>query len=326
MEDVYGTVSRIYEERRKRSRSIDRMRHEEVYAKIPRIEEINKIFTQNSLEMARLAITLNKDDLEQKLESYRVQTEELNREKTRLLTENGYPENYLEPVYSCPICKDTGIDGMKKCSCFNKTVIRQNYISSGVKDILMKENFDTFSLDIYPDEPFSGQRRTPYENAAYTLKKVKEAISKCPDKPCNLVFSGKSGVGKTFFCNCTAKALLDKGLSLHYTSAFKMFNDISQQHFNRNSENVDIEMILDSDLLVIDDLGAEIINSVSKAYLVDIIDQRIRRGRSTVISTNFSIDEIFNEYTERVGSRFAQHYIFLPLYCKDLRMYGNNSK
>ncbi|MBQ9604989.1 MAG: DNA replication protein DnaC, partial [Firmicutes bacterium] len=114
--------------------------------------------------------------------------------------------------------------------------------------------------------------------------------------------------------------LLDKGLSLYYVSAFKLFNDLCDGHFGHKGGYDAGSPVLTSDVLVIDDLGAEIISSVTIAYFTDIINQRTRNGGSTIISTNYSISEIFDKYTERVGSRFAQNYRLFRLYGADVRL------
>ena len=317
MDDIYSAVGRMYEKDRLDNADILERRRREIYKKIPRIHEIDDIFSQISLQMARIALT-NKDAMQEKLEEYKKNIRLLNEEKTALLTENNYSEDYLQPVYTCEKCKDTGVDGTKKCSCFYNRIIMQNYVLSGMSDILRKENFDTFDKEVYSDIPV-GDSISPRENALKIAKKIRKMTDEqSSEKPCNIIFTGQTGTGKTFMCNCAAKALLDKGLSLHYTSAFGFFNNINEKHFGR-SDNDEYTLATECDVRVIDDLGVEISSQITLKYLLDIINQRIRSGRSTIITTNQSLKNLLNNYGDRIASRFIQHYTVLNLYGQDIR-------
>ena len=324
IDKMYNDVSLMYERDRDKNARTEERRRAEIFRKIPRIEEIENFFVNSGVELARIALKAKDPETRRTMTlEYKAKTDDLILEKKQLLRINGYPEDYLDPIYTCPICRDTGNDGMKKCSCFNKRLIESNYAASGVSGLLENENFDSFDLKVFSDKA-EGDRPSPRENAANILACVKDIVSKTDrEHPCSLIFSGRTGVGKTFFCNCAAKALLDKGLSLYYVSAFRLFNDISNSHFDHNKENdgySDTLPVLTCDVLVIDDLGAEIITSVTIAYFTDIINQRIRNGLSTIISTNYLISEIFKTYGERVGSRFAQYYRLFRLYGEDIRL------
>lgn len=318
---IYDNVALMYERDRDKNEKTAERRRAEIYAKIPRVMEIYDFFAESGARLARIALTAHDTETRRKkVLEYKAQTDELNREKSELLRQNGYPSDYLDPIYTCPICKDTGNDGMKKCVCFQKRLVESNYAVSGVSELLEKENFDTFDINVFSDT-VKNEKSSSRENAANILKQLKDITAKTDrEHPCSLIFSGKTGVGKTFFCNCAAKALMDKGLSLYYVSAFKLFNDLSDSHFGHTGGYDSGSPVLTSDVLVIDDLGAEIITSVTIAYFTDIINQRARNGGSTIISTNYTIRELFDKYTERVGSRFAQNYRLFRLYGDDIRL------
>ncbi|MBR6401592.1 MAG: ATP-binding protein [Firmicutes bacterium] len=326
MDDIYSAVGRMYEKDRLQNAETADARRREVYEKIPRIQEIDDTFSKSSIDMARLALTQGGgDSMKQRLDEYKAAISRLNDEKTALLTENGYPADYLCPIYTCPVCKDTGVDGTRKCACFYNRIITQNYILSGMADILRAENFDTFNANVYSDTAV-GNLPSPRENALKIAKKIKQmAAEQSREKPCSMILTGQTGTGKTFMCNCAAKALLDKGLSLYYTSAFSLFNDISDRHFGRSDSDA-YTMALQCDVLVIDDLGVEIGSNITNKYLLDIINQRIRQGGSTIITTNQSLKNLLENYGDRIGSRFIQHYTVFNLYGSDIRVMCAGSK
>lgn len=322
--DIYNQIAIMYENDRADNERKTEQRKQSVYGKIPRIKEIDEELVIQSIELGKIMVggeclTVK----EEKFAEYEKHMKQLREEKEQLLIENNFSKNYLEPIFTCEICKDTGNDGLKKCACFHKRIIEKNYHNSGIETILQTENFNNFRVDYYSKKMMPNMDKSPYEVISETLADAKERIKNVKKLPCNLIFLGKTGVGKTFLCNCIAKELLDKGYTLSYYSAFKMFNDLADCHFNRipNEKIMEIqESIYNADVLVIDDLGSEVLNSVTNAYFFDIINNRLLNNLSTIISTNCTIKDLFDKYGERVGSRFSKNYGFYPIYGNDLRM------
>lgn len=316
MEDLYSAVARMYENDKQKNAAEYIRRHSEVYKKIPRIKEIDCIFDESSIEIARLA--LNKtDDIEQKKEEYRQAIRALTAEKHSLLAENGYPQDYLDAIYTCSECRDTGLKDNKKCRCFLHRMVMLNYKYSGVEDILKRENFDTFDPQVYSAKK-TDNRPSPRENAEDVKKHLDKIIAEYPQKPMNIIFAGPTGTGKTFLCNCMAKKMLDMGYSLYYTWAYALFTDLADMQFGRETET-DKGLIQGCDILIIDDLGAEIPTKITPNLLLSLIEQRSRYGRSTLITTNCSIDMLFKNYGERIGSRFVKDYKIFNMYGDDIR-------
>lgn len=243
--------------------------------------------------------------------------------KTALLKSAGFPADYLEPVYECPDCKDTGYIKGQKCHCFKKAVSRLLYSQSNLSGILSLENFDTFSVDYYSKnfiDPKSGRSaRDIIEDAFLTCKEFVRTFGK---EHKNLFFYGDVGVGKTFLSNCIARDLMESGFSVLYFSAPALFNTLAQYTFDKN--NIDAqnmyEFIYDCDLLIIDDLGTEYTNSFVSSQFFSCINERLLSRRSTVISTNLSLDSLADLYTERAFSRITSNYIMLKLIGDDIRI------
>lgn len=244
----------------------------------------------------------------------------LRREKAELLSGAGYSEEDLLPRYECPLCKDTGFVDNALCSCFRKQLADALYDQSNIKDILKEENFNTFSFKYYPE----GQ---PLAAARGAVETARSFIDNFDNSAGNLLISGATGVGKSFLTHCIARELLDKGKLVVYLSAIRLFNILSDATFGSDrygsggtSGEYVRRYIYDCDLLIIDDLGTEMVNSFTSTQLFNIVNERILSKKHTIISTNLSLQEIQANYSERVVSRLTSSYTFIKLYGDDIRM------
>ena len=246
----------------------------------------------------------------------------INKKRKSLLRDKGYPEDYLEPIYNCPLCHDEGMYNGEICSCVKRIQIDSLYKNSNLDKILSAENFDTFDLSYYSKE-CSDDKPSAYKNAQSQLNKAKNLVSKFGRTFDNILLYGNPGLGKTFLTNCIAKALLDEGYSVLYLTANELFEDILSKYIMRKSDNAALaelyECIFTSDLLIIDDLGTELMNSFVQSQFYEIVNRRILDEKATIISTNLSLADISGRYTERIMSRFVQHYSFYHLYGDNIR-------
>ena len=138
----------------------------------------------------------------------------------------------------------------------------------------------------------------------------------------NIVFYGSTGVGKTFMTHCIAKALLDTSHTVVYLTSQQLFDILEKNKFGRNDENTSdgqVSYILDSELLIIDDLGTELVNSFTSSQLYNFIEERHLNKRPVIISTNLSFTELRNRYSERIFSRFTGYYNFYMIVGDDIR-------
>jgi DNA replication protein DnaC len=137
----------------------------------------------------------------------------------------------------------------------------------------------------------------------------------------NLLFFGKTGVGKTYLTHCIAKELIERTSSVIYLSAINFFDILSKSEFSKNDEasKNKSSQIYSCDLLIIDDLGTELSNSFTNSALFNTINDRILNYKSTIISTNLVFSELMERYSERLTSRLAKEYTFMKIYGEDLR-------
>ena len=138
------------------------------------------------------------------------------------------------------------------------------------------------------------------------------------------MFTGDTGLGKTFLCNCIAYEILKQGKTVLYQTSPIMIDNIINYRFSKSPNNYDIlENILNVDLLFIDDLGTETLNTMKLTELFTIINSRILNQNNkitkTIISSNLDLKDIFNIYNERIGSRFVGHYNICKFIGDDIR-------
>ncbi len=243
-------------------------------------------------------------------------------EKRALLVSLGYPEDYLDPPYDCPDCKDTGYIGSERCHCFRQAAIDLIYGQTNRMSVFKRECFANFSLAYYPRDLIDpGTGISSYDAAKNTYDKCLQFVKDFDTTYQNLFLFGDTGVGKTFLCNCIAGELIGTGHSVLYFSADRLFDTLADHAFGRGMvREADYRSIFDCDLLIIDDLGTEMTNSFTLSQFFVCLNERILHERSTVISSNLGLQDISTIYSERVFSRIISSFLLLHLFGKDIRV------
>lgn len=314
----YNAIMRHYEAKQLKNQHIVTERKKAVYKELPKLQELDEAISSISIAQAK---KLMEGDVSA-IPSLKTQLTQLIAEKKELLNSNGYPDDYFEPPYGCPDCKDTGYIGNQKCHCFQQASIDFVYTQSNIKRILEKENFQNFSYDYYSDSQINPA------TGLSSLFTAKQAVSLCKDfirnfdsSFGNLFFYGDTGIGKTFLSNCVAKELLDSGHSVIYFTAFELFHIFEKNVFTKDAAaSGDYQNIFNCDLLIIDDLGTELSNSFTTSQLFLCLNERILRQKSTIISTNLGLNQIVDTYSERTFSRISSNYTMIKLFGDDIRI------
>lgn len=315
----YEQLMRTYEQRQLDNEHRLRQRYQKAYSAVPELEALDQSISSLSVEKARKLLEGDTSALS----SLKREVHSLAAQKKQLLTQHGFPEDYLEPDYTCPDCKDTGYIGTQKCHCFRKAITDLLYLQSNLQEILEEENFSTFSLEYYSNnhiDPVTGRSSLEIMRNAY--KVCHEFTDSFSSKFQNLLLYGDTGVGKTFLSHCIAKELMDASFSVIYFTAAGLFDIFAQCVFHRQTEDKqeDLEHIYDCDLLIIDDLGTEFSNSFTNSQLFICLNERILRKKSTIISTNLALEDIKSIYSERTFSRISSQYTLLRLTGDDIRI------
>lgn len=317
----YDELMHTYYQNQLNNRALADERKAEVYKAVPRIEEIDHLIATSSLSAAKAKLKHGIDTTETTKEQNRL----LIAEKEALLEKNGYPVDYLKPIYTCPLCKDTArVDG-EYCSCFKQSAISLLYKQSTLDNILQTENFEHFNLDFYPDAIDSKhpEEPTPRKNMERILSISKQFIKDFDEKGGNLLFYGDTGLGKTFLSNCIAKELLDSSHTVLYQSSIHLFEDVCAEVILKKGQlpgsQETYRYLYDCDLLIIDDLGTEYTNSFVSSELYDILNTRLRTKKSTLISTNLNLEQLMETYSSRIATRIFADYEVCNFYGTNIR-------
>ena len=295
-------------------------RRKEIYARLPVVKQLEAEIAERSVACAKKLLEGDKGVLDRLKEDLR----DLREQKALIVRAAGYPDDYLELHYRCPDCRDTGLVDGRKCHCFLQAQMKLLHAQSNLEDVLERENFKALSYEYYDDTEILPQ--LGITNAAYMRRVVagcKEFVRVFDKKHDNLLFTGSTGVGKTFLTNCIARELMDDFHSVIYLTASDLFDVFSRNKFDYdNAEDMKdmYRFILDCDLLIIDDLGTELNNSFTSSRLFYCINERMNMSRSTIISTNLTLARLRDSYTDRVTSRIMSGYRIIPLYGGDIRL------
>ena len=314
-QSAYRAILREYDEKQLRDAAYARQRREKIEDEIPRLKEIEK-------ECAALYVKSVSSRLRGSFADSSGRLDELYDEKRALLASNGYSEKDLEPVYECPLCKDTGFTEEGPCRCFKAKITDILYDRSNIKEILKQENFETFSFEYYSDEPAAKKSALSEKDLAErAYNAAKSFVAGFKDSSENLLISGGCGVGKTFLSNCIAKEIIEQGYFVVYLSASRLFEILSDATFERGSSSSGLAgHIYECDLLIIDDLGTELSNSFTSAALFECINERLSGRKHTIISTNLSAKQLKETYSERIFSRITNRYTMIKLLGSDIRV------
>lgn len=325
--EQYSEITKIINERRREALRAQKILTEKIFTEFPAVKKYTEEMARMSQE--EVILRLKKDIVAaEKLSSRR---HELKHKKDDLLRRVGYPEGYLKVRYTCELCGDIGFIGREKCGCFKKLESSLLNRESGLPLLMEKENFDTLDTSVYDDavnlDEFLPKRITQYQYMTMPggiIDKVKNFVRSFDDKCSNnMIMFGPAGTGKTFLSNCIAKALIEKQYTVSYERAGDMFERMTRLNFSfkEDPSRDDIDRrILESELLIIDDLGTEYATDYTKAKLFSIISSRLSGGKSTIISTNLSMDQLKDFYGERISSRLMGDYLLMPFVGADIRI------
>lgn len=295
------------------------------YIKNPDILNINDKINRISIEISK-TILLNKNS--DKIEKLNLELDNLKKEKQELLNKLNVKKDFFIPDYSCKLCNDTGYlidNNTVMCTCLKQKLLNVQYNKSNISS-LEQENFDNFNIDLFSeekDEKKYNSNISPKEN----IEKIKEIslnfIENFEDpQEKNLLFTGNTGLGKTYLTNCIANELLKQGKTVLYQTAPVMLDSILDYRFGKNNE-FNYNDLLNADLLIIDDLGTECSNNMKFSELFNILNTRLLNQNNhvtkTIISTNLSLNHLFKTYDERIFSRLVGYYNICRFFGEDLR-------
>lgn len=292
-------------------------RRDQLYEKYPRLREIEAELAQNATGITKAV--LSGENIHEALERLKSASLTLQEERKSILRFAGLKENYLEPCYSCPDCKDTGYRDGRLCGCVRKLARSIAFTKLSEASPLALSDFESFDCGYYSDgKDTSGV--SPRARMKNNLNICREYAATFTLASPSLIFKGNTGLGKTHLSLAIAGRVIEKGYGVIYGSAQNLLHKIELEHFGRGEGGEDtLQALIDCDLLVLDDLGAEFSSAFSAAAVYNILNSRINLQRPTIISTNLNLDEIEKRYSDRVGSRILGNYRALLFVGRDVR-------
>ncbi|MCX4339072.1 MAG: ATP-binding protein [Lachnospiraceae bacterium] len=308
----YDQILHQYEERQRIRRRELESRRECVYSSIPGYRGLED-------ETASLSVSQGKKLLsgeDNALQDLHNALADLRAKRERLLLEAGFPADYLSPPFVCANCQDTGYRDGIKCHCFRRAEISLLYEQSGIAEMLQNNNFSHLSYEYH-----TGEDRAHFEKAVETCK---DFIKNFDSDYHNLFFYGTVGTGKSFLSGCVAKELIDTGHAVIYFSATGLFDLLSAAAFdskNREERRNAYADLYQCDLLIIDDLGTELTNQFTASQLFSLLNERALGKKAVIISTNLSLRELQDRYSDRIFSRITSNFMVCKLTGPDIRMY-----
>ena len=255
------------------------------------------------------AVIARADD--QKIEKLRNELKACLKNESEIAESLGYGKKYIYPEYFCKECNDQGLkENGEECDCLKRLRKNMKYSEFCSSIPLEQVGFEGFSLDFYENEDKKKMEKI--------LSACKEFSNSLPNSG-NLIFSGGTGLGKTYLSLSIVKQAVEKGLSVMYNSAQNFLYSIEKDSFGRSDNNT-AENLISCDLCVLDDLGAEFSTQFTSSALYNIINSRITASLPTIISTNLSMDEFEKRYGERIFSRIVGCFKWEQFCGKDIRI------
>ena len=287
------------------------------YERYPRLREIDRELQQS---MAELAIAFLKKDSEETLGAIRTRNQTLQAERNWILEAGEFEDGYLDDTPVCTRCGGTGYDGSQMCSCLRELCRQEqkkeltSLLGSG------RESFDTFRLDVYSDAYDPKLGTSPRELMRSNLNICKKYAAGFTASGGSLLFSGATGLGKTFLSACIARQIADRGFSVMYETAIRLFGDFETEKFGAQGGDGSLtRKYFDCDLLIIDDLGTELTTEFVRSAFYQIVNTRLMTNKKTIISTNLSPAELSRRYGANILSRIEGAYRILPFFGDDIR-------
>ena len=314
---IYAEVNTKFNKRKEQIKDLHEQRKQQIYADIPEIRDIDDKLSSLAYKMF-LDVTAGTEP-SVAAENVRNTAAELNDKKKKLLAKAGFKPDFLARTYYCSKCGDTGLVDGKRCECYNKLLIKELMAHSNLSASMKKQTFDMFSLDYYSSEKYGREKITPADNMKSILSECIRFADEFGSENKNFLFYGAPGLGKTFLSSAIANAVMQKGFTVLYQSAGAIFSELENIKF-KNADTDFTAEILNVDLLIIDDLGTEFINSFTESELFRILNSRIIDEKSIIINTNLSLSDVKKTYSDRVLSRILGNFDAFKFYGEDIRL------
>ena len=294
---------------------------QQAYDRVPRIQEIDRLLRQTVAQAARTAFTQG-GDVQAIMNQIKEENLALQREREMLVAEHFAP-GFLDDSPLCSRCGDSGYVGSTMCACMQE-LCRQEQRKELTLLHMGNETFQNFRLEVYPDRWNGDLGVNIRDFMRKTYQNCWNYANNFTMNAGNLLFSGNTGLGKTFLSACIARTVSDKGYSVVYESANHLFSRMEQAKFGGDEEaKAYVQRYQACDLLIIDDLGTEMGGQFTVSALYTILNDRLLAGKPMIISTNLNPGDFARRYSPQIASRLDGHFKLLYFLGDDIRVKKN---
>lgn len=311
--ETYKKAEQELAKRRSKALAQREEHHRAAVELIPEILELEERMSAAGLATIK-ALGMGANDAKAYIKKLSETNLEAQAQRKSLLKSNGFPEDWLDVKYTCPKCEDKGFVGGLMCDCLEQLIKSIEYEKLCSALPIDRCRFDNFRLDYYPDGAGTSPRRRMESVLAYCKEYASDFSRTSP----GLLLYGKTGLGKTHLSLAIAGKAFKKGYGVIYSSAQNLFNRLEKDKFGK-ADNGTLDAVLGSDLLIIDDLGAEFITQFTISSLYNLVNSRELEGKPTIISTNLTPEQLTEAYGERIASRILSNYVLLYFDGSDIR-------
>ena len=303
----------------KADRESENLRHlTEAYRRVPRLKEID-LQLRRTMAKAAQTVFSQGGDVSKAMEQVKNENLSLQLERRELVAANFEP-GYLDDSPICQHCGGSGYIGSAMCECLTELCRQEQkreltFLNTG------KESFEQFRLEYYPDRIDQRQGVNIRSVMEKTFHNCRRYAMEFTERSENLLFSGGTGLGKTFLSACIARTVADRGYSVCYETASHLFTNLERAKFNGDEEARKIsEKYAACDLLIVDDLGTEMGGQFTTSALYTLINDRILGGRPTIISTNMNSEDLEKRYSAAIASRLRGNFRRIAFLGEDIRL------
>ena len=305
-------------------------RLERVYARAPRVRILDMQIRETMSDLFKLALD---PDPTGRIEDIRLRNIELQALRREEIIRAGFTANYADDGYLCPHCRDTGYFRTEICQCLMDLYRGEQRKSLSCLFKLGDETFDSFDLSYYDDKPAPDTGVSPRRSMEIIYETCVEYARKFSAKSVNLFFNGAPGLGKTFLSACIARVVAENGHSVVYDTAASVFANFGDAKFMRADDpeaaaskeeaRGEVKRYLDCELLILDDLGTEVLTALVTSAFYELVNTRLLANKKTIVSSNLTLFELRQRYSEQIMSRLEGLYQVLTFRGDDIRRKRN---
>lgn len=296
-------------ERHINNKQLEKSRRNEILEKLPEYQDLENQLMQTVTDMISAVMdkSLPADEVSANALN---KNKEIQRQMDELLERNGYPADYLDPIYTCPICKDKGNTGSDWCECLYSLTNKMAAEELNENAPLDKSRFNNFDIERYSN-------KTDKDNTVSSRNIMQKNFEYCElfaeqfnGKGSGILMVGNTGLGKTHLSLAIANKLIENGFCVVYGSVTELIRKINSEQFD-NVEGDTMSLVKSCDLLILDDLGVENKSEWNASLLYEIINTRQNKRAPMIINTNLDLDELTQCYGDRLSSRmFSMKVMF----------------